>query len=77
MGDVKYQDYRSGIENVYRSAFTIIHYHQEIHQEIGEALVFPIIELGETYNPDFLPDHCGNYFQHPKAYLIQQALTKI
>ena len=29
----------------------------------------PKIELGETYN--FLPDHCGNYFQHPKAHLIQ------
>ena len=29
----------------------------------------PKIELGETYNPDHLPDHCGNYFQHPKACL--------
>ena len=32
----------------------------------------PKIELGETYNPDHLPDHCGNYIQHPKAHLIPQ-----
>ena len=30
------------------------------------------IELGATYDPDLLPDHHGEYFQHPKAHLIQQ-----
>ena len=30
------------------------------------------IELGATHDPDLLPDHHGEYFQHPKAHLIQQ-----
>ena len=30
------------------------------------------IELGATYDPDLLPDHCGEYLKHLKAHLIQQ-----
>ena len=30
------------------------------------------IELGVTYDLDLLPDHHGEYFQHPKAHLTQQ-----
>ena len=32
----------------------------------------PEIKEGATYDPNLLPDHCGNYFQHPKVCLIQQ-----
>ena len=28
--------------------------------------------MGATYDPNLLPDHRGEYFQHPKARLIQQ-----
>lgn len=27
----------------------------------------PKIKLGATYDPNILPDHHGEYFQHPKA----------
>ena len=30
------------------------------------------IDLGATYDPDLLPDHCGEYLEHLKAHLIQQ-----
>lgn len=32
----------------------------------------PNIKLGATYDLSLLPDHHGDYFQHPKAHFIQQ-----
>lgn len=37
----------------------------------------PKVEAGATYDPNLLPDHRGDYFQHPKARLIQQDYTDI
>lgn len=47
----------------------IIYHNQLINVTISEE---PKIELGATYDPNLLPDHHGDYFQHPKARLIQQ-----
>ena len=56
------------------TALQITYHNKPIYDQISDE---PKIELGATYNPNLLPDHCGNYFQHPKARLIQQDYRNI
>ena len=44
---------------------------------VSNNWIEPIPELGALYNPDLLPDHCGDLFQHKLAKLVQQEIRDV